>query len=87
MRSLYRVTLEMPEIDSTGQRAPIQPRPWRFDVQTGCVTHARESRCVLPRARHATSKPIKAAGYEAGTYTREFDVIPAKGAPYWPSIT
>jgi hypothetical protein len=21
------------------------------------------------------------------TYTREFDVIPAKGAPYWPSIT
>jgi hypothetical protein len=22
-----------------------------------------------------------------GTYTRGFDVIPAKGAPYWPSIT
>jgi hypothetical protein len=22
-----------------------------------------------------------------GTYTREFDVIRAKGAPYWPSIT
>jgi hypothetical protein len=21
------------------------------------------------------------------TYTCEFDVIPAKGAPYWPSIT
>ena len=24
MRSLYRVTLEMPEMDSTGQRAPIR---------------------------------------------------------------
>ena len=24
MRSLYRVTLQMPEIDSTGQRAPIR---------------------------------------------------------------
>ena len=21
-----------------------------------------------------------------GTYTRQFDVIPVKGAPYWPSI-
>ena len=30
-----------------------QPRPWRFDVLTGCVTHARESRCV---AHYGTRK-------------------------------
>jgi hypothetical protein len=40
-----------------------QPRPWRFDVLTGCVTHARESRFSLsphacPPAR--ASRNIKA---------------------------
>ena len=32
-----------------------KPRPWRFDVLTGCVTHARESRCV---AHYGTRKRL-----------------------------
>ena len=64
------------------QGVRAQPRPWRFDVLTGCVTHARESRCVahygtpnfpfpptrvLPRARHATSKQDQSQSKRLGT--------------------
>jgi hypothetical protein len=35
--------------------AQNQPRPWRFDVLTGCVTHTRESRCF---AHYGTRKRL-----------------------------
>ena len=39
-----------------------------------------------PRTQAIFSYTRCAATRSKGTYTREFDVIPAKGAPHWPSI-
>jgi hypothetical protein len=53
-------------------------------IQTGNTTKKRQNNAKFVSRDSANARN----GFyrSKGAYTRELDVIPAKGAPYWPSI-